>query len=1111
MSRTKSLGYYILSRINDAIAIDKPLEEKGLSLYNILLFSFEELVRTEKIQLTSLFTKMAYIGNLCKIPKATIYHLQKFRRSNEEGQKQWSEQQLNQVTICLRMTICQACKLKVSQEWTDEYKRLIKKIDRSDQIAFYPILEILIHKIETNDKLIYAYGNEAPFEEIKISYDVMSLNEHYTSMINQLDDLNVLPISAIIHQVKLTNEGLYMPSIFIFEPSFLIDVTSISNCFHAYGSESAEAVSKKFLAVQSNANIMRGNIANFLLDELVSNPDLSFEDVKTKIFQLNPLSLSLLDDKTVVDLVKTVEVHFKRIQKIVRMEFLQNKITKDKIYIEPAFYAPQYGIQGRLDLLHYNQKEKKAEIIELKGSKPFMPNKYGLNNNHYIQTLLYDLLVHAVLGFHLNINNFILYSGADKDQLRYAPKIAVQQHEAIKVRNELFLQQLYLENGRHDSTLFENIKAQNFKKLKGFAKKDIQHFEKVYQSLNEIEKKYFAQYSAFIAVEQHRSKIGQQKSDRVSGLASLWKNSINEKKEAFAILNHLEIKENNTDQEIPLMIFSTSDQTAELSNFRVGDIAVLYPDHDGRKDGAIRSQIFKVNIIEITDQTIVVRFRSRQHNFTIFSQNKFWHIEHDHLDNGFNAMYQSLFEFIEAPKKTKDLWLTTRAPETYSTLDLPLVEEFTEEQQEIFDEIISAKDYYLLWGPPGTGKTSFIVRHVVRYLYEETDEQILLLAYTNRAVDEICEAITAIHTAYKNRFIRIGSRYGSHEKFQDNLLVKISEHIQRRKQLVDRIQNCRIFVGTVASVRGKGELFILKKFDRVIIDEASQLLEPGILGILSRFEKSILIGDHLQLPSVVQQSEEETKVQDPVLNEIGLQNLSNSLFERIYKKCSSENWYWAIGQLTSQGRMHDEIMSFPNHHFYQNKLTCLPKLAKLKAPISLKKPPDCDEIFTSQRLVYVPSEINLKGQTWKTNEHEAKIIAAIISQYLSIFKANQIEITSDKLGVITPYRAQIALIRSTLVKKGIDPDLFTIDTVERYQGGARDVIIFSFCLNHALQLDRMSSISEDGIDRKLNVALTRAREQMIIIGNEALLEQHRLYNKLKSEYHKFQSNIMEVS
>lgn len=1109
MSRTKSLGYYILSRIRDATAIDQTIPQKGQSLYKVLLFTFEELARTEKIQLTSLFTKMAYIGNLCKIPKATLYHLQKFRRSHEDGQETWEEERLEQVVICLRLAISKICKLPVSNEWTKEYKRLIKKVVDSNQVDFFPILEILIYKIDTNDKLIYAYGNEPPFDELKIAYDVMSVNEHYTSIIQQIQSLDVLPISATIHQVKLSNEAIYAPSIFVFEPSFLIDVTAISNCFHAYGSESAEAISKKFLSVQSNANIMRGNIANFLLDELVSNPDLSFEDVKTKIFQLNPLSFSLFDDKTVIELIKTVEIHFKRIQKIVRMEFLQNKITKEKIYIEPAFYAPQYGIQGRLDLLHYNQKEKKAEIIELKGSKPFMPNKYGLNNNHYIQTLLYDLLVHAVLGYQLNINNFILYSGAEKDQLRYAPKIALQQHEAIKVRNELFVQQLHLEKGKLDNALFDNIKAKNFKKLKGFAKKDIQHFEKVYQSLTELEKKYFSHYSSFIAIEQHRSKIGQQSTDRVSGLASLWKNSIDEKKEAFAILNHLEIKENKTDQEIPMMSFSTSTHTAELSNFRVGDIAVLYPDNYGRKDGAIRSQIFKVNILEINDNEIMVRFRSRQHNFTIFSDKKYWHIEHDHLDNGFNAMYQSLFEFIEAPQKTKDLWLTKRAPETYQTLDLPLIEEFTEEQQEIFDEIISAKDYYLLWGPPGTGKTSFIVRHVVRYLFEETDEQILLLAYTNRAVDEICEAITAIHSAYKKRFIRIGSRYGSHKKFQDNLLVKIADQIQRRKQLVDRIQNCRIFVGTVASVRGKSELFVLKKFDRVIIDEASQLLEPGILGILSRFEKSILIGDHLQLPSVVQQSEEETKVEDPELQAIGLHNVSNSLFERIYKKCESENWYWATGQLTSQGRMHEEIMAFPNAHFYQNKLTCLPKLSKLKAPIPLQTFPEIEEVFTSYRLLFIPSKINLQGQTWKTNEHEAEIVAFVVSQYMLLYKKNNIEITPDRIGVITPYRAQIALIRSVLIKKGIDPNLFTIDTVERYQGGARDVILFSFCLNHALQLERMSSMSAAGVDRKLNVALTRAREQMIIIGNESLLEQHPLYRKLKNGYHKVEFKDIE--
>jgi DNA replication ATP-dependent helicase Dna2 len=98
------------------------------------------------------------------------------------------------------------------------------------------------------------------------------------------------------------------------------------------------------------------------------------------------------------------------------------------------------------------------------------------------------------------------------------------------------------------------------------------------------------------------------------------------------------------------------------------------------------------------------------------------------------------------------------------------------------------------------------------------------------------------------------------------------------------------------------------------------------------------------------------------------------------------------------------------------------------------------------------------------------------------------ELGPASIGIITPYRAQIALIRKCME---VIPDkyskLITVDTVERYQGGARDIIIISFCINRANQLDSLVSMSQEGIDRKLNVALTRAKEQIILIGNKNLL------------------------
>ncbi|MCC7504270.1 MAG: DNA helicase, partial [Saprospiraceae bacterium] len=104
------------------------------------------------------------------------------------------------------------------------------------------------------------------------------------------------------------------------------------------------------------------------------------------------------------------------------------------------------------------------------------------------------------------------------------------------------------------------------------------------------------------------------------------------------------------------------------------------------------------------------------------------------------------------------------------------------------------------------------------------------------------------------------------------------------------------------------------------------------------------------------------------------------------------------------------------------------------------------------------------------------------------------------LGIITPWRAQIAQIRESLAAAGIDPDSVTVDTVERYQGGARDIILISCCANSPAQLSALVSLSGEGVDRKLNVALTRARQRLIVLGNEEVLNRDERYREFIRRY-----------
>ena len=355
----------------------------------------------------------------------------------------------------------------------------------------------------------------------------------------------------------------------------------------------------------------------------------------------------------------------------------------------------------------------------------------------------------------------------------------------------------------------------------------------------------------------------------------------------------------------------------------------------------------------------------------------------------------------------------------------------------------------------------------------------------------------------KQDYIRIGSRFSTNEKFSKQLLDYKLKPINTRKDLKELLLSHRIFVGTVNGISGKKDLLKLKTFHQVIIDEASQLLEPYLVGLLPHFKRFILIGDHQQLPAVVQQNPEASKVEDEELKTIGLTNLRDSFFERIYKQCLKKGWHWAHAQLSHQGRMHQEIMHFPNHFFYNKNLKILPSSIPYHkgqlVPLNYQLPDDptfLEHLLCTKRVIYIDTAVDEKSKTHKTNSYEALKLLELIQSFQTIYQKNNLKMTVNSIGIITPYRAQIAQIRQQLLAANVDVNSLTIDTVERYQGGARDIILISLCTNNFAQLDSLVSLSEEGVDRRLNVALTRARKHLVILGNRKLLESNKIYADL---------------
>ena len=284
------------------------------------------------------------------------------------------------------------------------------------------------------------------------------------------------------------------------------------------------------------------------------------------------------------------------------------------------------------------------------------------------------------------------------------------------------------------------------------------------------------------------------------------------------------------------------------------------------------------------------------------------------------------------------------------------------------------------------------------------------------------------------------------------------------------------------------------------MDEASQILEPSIMGLLAQaIDRFILIGDHKQLPAVVQQPAGETTVREPLLNDIGITDCRHSLFERLLRWEERQGRTQFMGLLRRQGRMHPDIAAFPNRLFYaREKLEPVPLEHQLDTSLHYDLPSQdaLDDLLKQERMIFLPAG---------SEDEEARLTADLLRR-IHRFYGDRFD-AAKTVGVIVPYRSQIDLIRRQLEQLGI-PQLtdISIDTVERYQGSQRDVIVYSFAISHTYQLDFLTSncFEEDGrtIDRKLNVAITRARKQMLMTGNEEILRKNKIFSELITLYRK---------
>ena len=427
------------------------------------------------------------------------------------------------------------------------------------------------------------------------------------------------------------------------------------------------------------------------------------------------------------------------------------------------------------------------------------------------------------------------------------------------------------------------------------------------------------------------------------------------------------------------------------------------------------------------------------------------------VDRMLTALHDTV---LKSNSDRKDILFGRRAPEFAD--DKQTFIDNNDGQNRAVNLAVNAQDCALIHGPPGTGKTYTIAR-LIRALVDR-GERVLLTAFTNRAVDN---AVEALRDQGFEDICRVGTDTGIREDMLDLQLKTRGDPHERAAE----IQNAPVVAATTASCGSR--VMREQAFDVAVVDEASQLTEPAAMAGLNLADRFVLVGDHEQLPPVVQSVDPDSETLDAESEtdeetEAATANpLSTSLFERLIEKYPD-----AAVMLPTQYRMSQRIQAFSSVEFYDGALRPATGAVAAQSLSEL-----CDLTQLPPELRDQVTFLDPGGtRVGNTNPTEADRIAEIVESFVAA------GIEPEDIGVIAPFRAQVAEISRRVA--------VTVDTVDRFQGSSKEIIIVSFVATGGLE----GPLFDD--HRRINVALTRAKKGLVLVGDRTALAAEPFYERL---------------
>ena len=480
-------------------------------------------------------------------------------------------------------------------------------------------------------------------------------------------------------------------------------------------------------------------------------------------------------------------------------------------------------------------------------------------------------------------------------------------------------------------------------------------------------------------------------------------------------------------------------------------------------------------------------------------------------ETSYKMMFEALDRVIRAKGRLgylRDLFYSrSQEAETFSfaPMHFPYL---NKTQEEAVNKVLWAKDVAVVHGPPGTGKTTTLVEAIYETLRREN--QVLVCAQSNMAVDWISEKLVdrgvnvlrignptrvndkMLSFTYERRFeahpdyellwaIRKAIRdLRAHRKRGDEKYHQKLERLKERATELEVRINAQLFgeARVIAStlVGSANRLLEGQKFGTLFIDEAAQALEAACWIPIRRVSRVIFAGDHCQLPPTVK-SYAALKA-----------GLDKTLMERIV-----ENKPEVVTLLKMQYRMNEEIMRFSSDWFYGNQVESAPEV-KYRSILDLDIP--MTWVDTSQFAVEgLQFTEEFVGESFgRINKAEAELTLLVLEQYFQ--KIGKQRILDERLdvGIISPYRAQVQYLRRLLKKREFFKpyrSLISVNTVDGFQGQERDIILISLVrANDEGQIGFLRDL------RRMNVAITRARMKLIILGDASTMARHPFYKRL---------------